>query len=319
METEFQSLTAPPSPAGQRFDQVLAQLLPDHSRARLTRWIKEGFVTLNGAKVRPAQKVYGGEAIVVAAPEESPLPDPAQPLTLTLVHEDEQLIVVDKPAGLVVHPAAGHADGTLLNALLNHDPQLRDLPRAGIVHRLDKDTSGLLVVARTLKAHTHLVRQLQAREMGREYWALVYGRLIAGDCVDEPIGRHPTDRKKMAVRPEGKPAVTHYRIEQRFADLTGLSVRLETGRTHQIRVHLSHRRFPIVGDPVYGGRLRVPAGASDSLRDALSALRRQALHARNLTLVHPASEATMTFTSPLAPDLATLLAVLADDAGQRVD
>jgi 23S rRNA pseudouridine1911/1915/1917 synthase len=234
----------------------------------------------------------------------------AEPISLDIVYEDEHLLVINKPAGLVVHPAAGHADGTLVNALLNHAPEVENLPRAGIVHRLDKDTSGIMVVARSLIAHTSLVDQLQTRTMGREYEAVVVGSLTGGATVDAPIGRHPQDRKRMAVVSSGKPAVTHYRLLERFAAHTHIQCKLESGRTHQIRVHMTHVRHPLVGDPVYGGRLRLPKGTTEELRQALAAFSRQALHARRLTLEHPETGETLSWEVPLPEDMVQLIEAL---------
>lgn len=313
------TLEAPENPKGQRLDQLLAQELGDFSRSRLTQWIKTGFVLVEGRKAKPSAKVFGGETITVEATLEDQIDDQAQPLALDLIHTDPHFFVVNKPAGLVVHPAAGHADGTMLNALLNLDPDLKQLPRAGIVHRLDKDTSGLLVVARTLAAHSSLVRQLEARAVTREYWTMVYGALVSGDTVDLPLGRHPVDRKRVAVCDDGKPAITHYRLLRRFMSFTELTVKLETGRTHQIRVHLSHQRWPIVGDQIYGGRFRPPAGASENLLDVLRGHRRQALHARCLAFDHPQTSERVSFEAPLPDDLSRLSQAVAADPSQQVD
>ncbi|MCW8908379.1 MAG: 23S rRNA pseudouridine(1911/1915/1917) synthase RluD [Sedimenticola sp.] len=299
--------------AGKRLDQALAQLFPDYSRSRLQQWVKEGRVTVDGASCRPRDKVLGGERVSLEAHLEEQVECRPQPIELSIVYEDEAVIVIDKPAGLVVHPAAGNPDGTLQNALLHHDPGLIQLPRAGIIHRLDKETTGLLVIARSPVAHKRLVEQLQARAFEREYLALVWGVMTAGGSVDEPIGRHPTQRTRMAVNYSGKEAVTHYRVLERFRAHTSLRVKLETGRTHQIRVHMAHIRHPLVGDPVYGGRLRQPAGASEALREQLRSFRRQALHARRLGLSHPLSDEWMEWESPLPDDIQTLLQVLRED------
>jgi 23S rRNA pseudouridine1911/1915/1917 synthase len=304
-----------PEMAGRRLDQVLADLLPEYSRSRLQQWIDDGRVRLDGATCRRRERVHGGEEVrlvPVAEPQEGCLP---QAIPLDLVYEDDSLLVINKPAGLVVHPAAGNPDGTLQNALLHHTPGLAGVPRAGIVHRLDKDTSGLLVVAKTLPAHAALVAQLQRRSVRREYRALVNGRVVAGGQVDAPIGRHPRERTRMAVVAGGRPAVTHYRVLERFPAHSLLAVRLETGRTHQIRVHLAHIHHPLVGDPAYGGRPRPGKGASARLTAAIRAFPRQALHAIALGLVHPVTGEALRWEVPMAPDLAELLAVLREEAG----
>lgn len=308
-----------PEQAGQRLDQALAALFPDYSRSRLQQWVRAGAVRLDDQAVtRPNLKVAGGEAVTVDALLERAPEVAAEDLPLGIVHEDEALLVIDKPAGLVVHPAAGNWAGTLQNALLHHAPELAAVPRAGIVHRLDKDTSGLLVIARTLAAHQSLVAQLAERSMSRRYLALVQGAMTAGGTVDAPLGRHPVDRKRQAVlRSGGKPAVTHYRIAERFPAHTLLDVKLETGRTHQIRVHMAHIRHPIVGDPVYGGRPRPPAGAGEALRTALQGFRRQALHAAELGLVHPLTGQSCRWQAPLPEDFEALLAALRADAGDE--
>ena len=305
------SLMIPPEQAGQRLDQALAALLPDYSRSRLKAWIESGEVRVDGAAMRPRDKVFGGEAVLIKAqlPEESRAAPQAIPLVL--VHEDKHVFVVDKPAGLVVHPGAGNPDQTLQNALLALDPQLAALPRAGIVHRLDKDTSGLLIVARTLPAHTALVRMIGDRDVHREYEAICRGVMTAGGTVDAPIDRHPTDRVRMAVRDGGREAVTHYRVIKRFRANTHVRVQLETGRTHQIRVHLAHAGFPIVGDKVYGGRLTLPKGVSETLREALRNFPRQALHAARLQFDHPVTGKPVESVSPLPADMRGLLDLLA--------
>jgi 23S rRNA pseudouridine1911/1915/1917 synthase len=273
----------PEADAGRRLDQVLAELFPAYSRSRLQQWVKAGEVLLDGEVVAPRYKVSGGESVEIGAELRVESEVRPQNLPLDIRFEDDQLLVINKPAGLVVHPAAGNPDGTLQNALLHYDAGLASLPRSGIVHRLDKDTSGLLVVARSLGAHKSLVEQLQARSVHREYLALVQGEVTAGGHVDAPIGRHPRDRLRMAVVFSGKPSVTHYRVAERFAAYTLLSVRLETGRTHQIRVHMAHLHHPLAGDPVYGGRPRLPRAASDRLRTALGVFRRQARFAAGVT------------------------------------
>ncbi len=304
------SFVVPHELSNRRLDQAVAELLPEHSRSRLQEWIKSGELTLNGKHCKPRDKAIMGDRIELDAEPVARVEWQAESIDLDLVYEDEHLLVINKPAGLVVHPAAGHADGTLVNALLNYAPEVENLPRAGIVHRLDKDTSGIMVVARSLIAHTSLVDQLQTRTMGREYDAVVVGELTGGATVDAPIGRHPRDRKKMAVVASGKPAVTHYRLVERFAAHTHVRCRLETGRTHQIRVHMAHVRHPLVGDPAYGGRLRLPRGTTDELRDVLAGFQRQALHARQLTLVHPQTGETVSWQAPLPDDFEHLLAAL---------
>lgn len=296
------ALRVPPECGGLRLDQILAQLRPQHSRSRLQNWIREGRVSVGGVLANePKQKLWGGERIeLTEAADEHKLSSTPEDISLNIVHEDDTLIVLDKQAGLVVHPGSGNWSGTLLNALLYHAPALEHVPRAGIVHRLDKDTSGLMVVAKTLEAQTDLVRQLQARTVKRYYQALVRGKVERGGTVDAPIGRHPTQRTKMAVVKTGKPARTHYRIVERFVDCTLVECALETGRTHQIRVHMTSIGHPLVGDPVYGGGTsRVPIGPEFG---------RQALHARRLGLVHPASGKPMLWKSSVPDDMAELIA-----------
>ncbi|XKH00093.1 23S rRNA pseudouridine(1911/1915/1917) synthase RluD [Marinobacter nauticus] len=300
----------PPELSGKRLDQAAAELVSEHSRSRLQSWIKSGALTVNGKKCKPRDKVMLDDQLELDAEPEAQVTWEAEPISLDVVYEDEHLLVINKPAGLVVHPAAGHAAGTLVNALLNYAPEVENLPRAGIVHRLDKDTSGIMVVARSLVAHTSLVEQLQTRTMGREYEAVVVGTLTGGATVDAPIGRHPTDRKRMAVVPTGKPAVTHYRLVERFAAHTHIRCKLESGRTHQIRVHMAHVRHPLVGDPVYGGRLRLPKGTSDELREVLAAFNRQALHAQQLTLEHPETGEILSWEAPLPEDMVKLIEAL---------
>lgn len=309
------SCQIPPDYAGQRFDQALAELLPAHSRARLQQWIKDGCIQLDGQTVKPRVTVQGGEQVTGEWTPEPVLSDQPQAIPFDLRYEDADLLIINKPAGLVVHPAAGNPDGTLVNALLHFDASLATLPRAGIVHRLDKDTSGLMVVARSLRAHTALVEQLQARSVSREYLAVVNGVMTAGGKVDAPIGRHPVDRKRMAVVENGRHAVTHYRVQQRFRAHTLLDVQLETGRTHQIRVHLAHIRYPLLGDPVYGGRLRLTAGMSAAARDGIQAFRRQALHAARLALTHPVSGERLEWRAEPPADFNQLLALLHTDHG----
>jgi 23S rRNA pseudouridine1911/1915/1917 synthase len=308
------SVSIPEHLEGQRLDQALAELVPDYSRSRLQQWIRGGQVTLDDRVPRVRERVHCGDTVHIDAEITGESAFAAQPIDLALIHEDDHLLVINKPPGLVVHPAAGNPDGTLLNALLHHDSGLAALPRAGIVHRLDKDTSGLMVVARTLVAHTRLVEAMQERRIRREYLAVVSGVLTAGGRVEAPIGRHPVDRKRMAVVAGGRAAITHYRVIERYRAHTLVRVRLETGRTHQIRVHMAHILCPVVGDPVYGGRLRLPRGAGDLLKNALRDFRRQALHAQRLELVHPASGALMAWEAPLPADMELLIELLRADA-----
>lgn len=311
------STEVPPEMAGRRLDQALSELFPDYSRSRLKKWVEEGHVQVDGHLLRPKDKLAGGEVITL---EVLPQPDERfgpEAIPLRIVYEDDQLIVIDKPAGLVVHPAAGNWQGTLLNALLHHAPELAAVPRAGIVHRLDKDTTGLLVVARTLEAQGALVEQLQARTVSREYEAVTLRVMTAGGTVDAPIDRHPVDRKRMAVVAHGREAITHYRVLERFRAHTHITVKLETGRTHQIRVHMAHVNFPLVGDPVYGGRLRLPAGATPALRDMLQHFPRQALHAARLGLEHPRTGESMSWSAPLPEDMQQLLALLRRDTNRE--
>lgn len=300
---------------GQRLDQVAAELFSDFSRAKLQQWIKEGALTVNGKIVKVRDKMMGGEQLLLQAETEIQTDHQAEAISLDLIYEDEHLLVINKPAGLVVHPGAGNWSGTLLNALLHHDPGLEQIPRAGIVHRLDKETTGLMVVARTLKAHTALVEQLRLREVRRDYLAIVCGVVTAGGVVDAPLGRHPVQRKKRAVSmaQDAKPAVTHYRVEKRYRSHTLVTCSLETGRTHQIRVHMAHVGFPLMGDPVYGGRLKLPRGASPALITAIQQFKRQALHAWRLGLVHPESFDDMEWEVPLPADMEAMLVILQED------
>ncbi len=310
-------LDLPPEAAGLRLDQALARALPQYSRARLQGWIEGGAVEVDGQRMRAKDKVLGGEHVSVRAHWAAQGRLEPEALPLSVVYQDRALFVIDKPAGWVVHPGAGNPRHTLQNALLSLDPALAHVPRAGLVHRLDKDTSGLLAVARTIEAHTRLVEALAAREIERAYLAICTGALTGGGTVDEPIGRHRSQRTRMAVRGDGRPAVTHYRVVQRFRAHTLVQVRLETGRTHQIRVHLTHIGYPLVGDPVYGGRRRMPAGCGAPLAEALRAFARQALHASRLALAHPLTGRPLVCESPLPPDMAGLLATLEEDARDR--
>ena len=318
MSTKVQlELVIPEDRHGRRLDQVLAELVPDYSRSRLQQWIRSGQVTLDGRVPQTKEKLMGGENVRIDAEIVEQTRNEAEAIPLDLVYEDNDLLVINKPAGLVVHPAAGNPAGTLLNALLHFDSALAGVPRAGIVHRLDKNTSGLMVVARNLTAHKRLVEALQARSVKREYLTVVYSVLTAGGRIDAPIGRHPVDRKRMAVVTNGKQAVTHYRVEERYRAHTLVRVQLETGRTHQIRVHMAHQHFPVLGDPVYGGRLRLPKGADAAFREVISGFRRQALHATQLGLVHPATGELMSWQAAVPDDMAALIAVLQEDARQH--
>jgi 23S rRNA pseudouridine1911/1915/1917 synthase len=303
----------PDEAAGRRFDAVVAELFPEYSRSRLSSWIKSGDVLLSGESARPRDPVRGGETVTLAAVAEVRTEAVAEDIPLDILYEDADLFVLDKPAGLVVHPGAGNPAGTLVNALLHRDPGLAVLPRAGIVHRLDKDTSGVMVVARTLPAHTGLVAQLAAREVHRQYLAVVVGALVSGGTANAAIDRHPRDRLRMAVREDGKDAVTHFRLRERFRAHTALECRLETGRTHQIRVHMQHLRHPIVGDPLYGGPLKLPKGATEALAGELRGFKRQALHAEILEFAHPVSGQPVRVSAPVPADMVGLLGVLRED------
>ena len=297
----------PDEMAGMRLDQCLAEMFSDYSRSKLQTWIKAGRVTVDQQTLKAKDKVDGGELITLDAEAEEVMEYEAENIPLEIVFEDDSILIVNKPAGLVVHPAVGHWDGTLVNALLNHAPSLKTLPRAGIVHRLDKDTSGLLMVAKTLQAHNSLSTQLQERSITREYLALVKGWMTAGGTVDEPLGRHPADRKKHTVRDDGKHAITHYRLEERLKKNTLIRVKLETGRTHQIRVHMAYIGYPLVGDPVYGGRFQMPANCSEQLEEVLRSFKRQALHATKLGLQHPATDEYCEWELAMPEDMVNLL------------
>jgi 23S rRNA pseudouridine1911/1915/1917 synthase len=312
-----QTAVVEPEQEGRRFDQLLAELFPDYSRSRLQGWIKEGRVLLDGETVLPKVKVKPGQRIELNPGQAELTGDAAEPIPLEVVYEDDDLLVINKPAGLVVHPGAGNPSGTLMNGLLHHAPELEALPRAGILHRLDKDTSGLLLIARSMAAHTRLVRELEERLIRREYRAVCNDRLTAGETVEAPIGRHRTKRTRMAVIDSGRPATTHYRVLARFEAHSFIAVRLETGRTHQIRVHLAWRHHPLVGDPVYGGRLKLPRGASEAVVEALKGFKRQALHASDLGFTHPVSGESMNFHAPLPADLLAMLNTLG--AGAKAD
>ncbi len=318
---ECLSKTVPPEFAGRRLDQVLAELFSDYSRSRLQSWIKSERVKVDNRILPAKTRLAGGEQILLqiehghkSDPQHQPDPEK---LPLNILFEDEDLIVINKQAGLVMHPAAGNWSGTVQNGLLHLCPALSDIPRAGIVHRLDKDTSGLFVVAKTLRAHKSLVEQLQQRSVRREYRAIVNGTPVSGGTLDRPIGRHRVDRRRMAVRESGKEAITHYRLEERFRAHTLLSVKLETGRTHQIRVHLSSIGYPLLGDSVYGGRPRFPAHCSDDLRSAISNFKRQALHAWRLTLRHPKDKTTASWTAEMPDDMGEILDKLRRDSSHH--
>ncbi|MFM9835761.1 MAG: 23S rRNA pseudouridine(1911/1915/1917) synthase RluD [Methylophilaceae bacterium] len=315
-------LTIPSSLGGQRLDVALQGMLPEHSRSRLQAWIKEGLVLLENAAATAKTKVWGGEAVAIAMPE-NPQENAFKPekIPLDVVFEDDALLVINKPAGLVVHPAAGNWSGTLLNALLYYLPTLGEIPRCGIVHRLDKDTTGLLVVAKTLEAQTSLVRQLQARTVKREYRAIVWGQLWRNGTVNEPIGRNSHNRKKMAVSRGGKPAITHYEVLERFGTNTYVRCNLETGRTHQIRVHMAHLKAPIVGDPLYGiGNIIPHKLMTQTLREGIAGFQRQALHAIKLGLIHPKTNVPMEWQIELADDMKDLLeAMRHEDVPEEIE
>ena len=295
---------------GERLDASLAEMLPDFSRSKITAWIKSGDALINGKNFKPKDKVSGDEIVDLTLNQKQNNDWAAEEIPLNIVYEDEDIIVINKQCGLVTHPGAGNWTGTLANALLYYDPSLSKLDRVGIVHRLDKNTSGLMVVARNEKAQKYLSEQLQNHSVDREYSAIVYGHMIAGGTVDEPIGRDPRDRVKQAVSISGKEATTHYRAIDRFKSHTHVKAILETGRTHQIRVHLSHVGHSLVGDPMYGGRVRFPKKASEELKDALLNFKRQALHSKKLTLIHPISGEMMSWKALLPDDMTGLLEVL---------
>lgn len=300
---------------GLRLDQALAQLFPDFSRGQLSKWIKAGDVLLNDGIPKQRDKVRAGDSVVINA--ELQIQDEqwqAEKIELDIIYEDAHVLILNKPAGMVVHPGAGNHQGTLVNALLSHAPGLMHIPRAGIVHRLDKNTTGLLMVAKTLQAHNSLISQLQERSVLREYQAIVTGVLTAGGTVDEPIGRHHIDRKRMTVTDSGKPSVTHYRVEKRFRAHTHIRCKLETGRTHQIRVHMAFIRHPLIGDPVYGGRFKMPKGMTEKAREQLQNFRRQALHAGLLGFEHPDSGEMVSWQVPIPDDMQHLLSILQQDA-----
>jgi 23S rRNA pseudouridine1911/1915/1917 synthase len=320
-EFELQEAAVPLSLAGKRFDQALAEMFPDFSRSRLTEWIKSGDALLDGQPARPRAPVRGGETVALNVRTEVETTALAEDIPFEIVYQDADVLVVNKPAGLVVHPGAGNPRGTLVNALLHFDPRMNELPRAGIVHRLDKDTSGLMVVARSLRSHSALVEQLSEREVHRQYVAVVVGPMIAGGTVNAPIGRHATDRVRQAVVKEGqgREAITHYRVRERFRAHTVLECRLETGRTHQIRVHMAYAKHPLIGDPLYGGSFKLPKAATPELVEMLRSFKRQALHAEKLEFVHPVSGETISTEAPIPADMQALIATLrADTAAYKL-
>ncbi len=308
------NIIIPDAMSGKRLDQALAELLPDHSRARLQGWIRDDYVQIDKKSMRPRDKVHGGEQVEIRAEIESQISAAPEDIPLEIVFEDEHLIIINKPAGLIVHPGAGNPQHTLMNALLHHDQQLEQVARAGIVHRLDKDTTGLLVVARTPQSHTYLANQLQARKIHREYMTIVSGIMTAGGTINQPIGRHRTHRTKMAVVKNGRSSTTHYRIIKKYKHHTQLQVNLETGRTHQIRVHLTWLHYPIIGDPVYGGKKQLVKGMDPNLANYITAFPRQALHARAIQLHHPLSNEMMAWQAPIPEDMAELINTLEIDA-----
>lgn len=317
MNTLPVKLAVPEELSGQRIDLVLARLLPQYSRSQLSSWLKLGLITVNGKHYKPKEKVLS-EAII-EIPDSWPENQGTNPtclaedIPLNIIYEDPSLIIINKPAGLIVHPGAGNKDHTLVNALLHHAPQLAELSRAGLIHRLDKDTTGLLVIAKTLTAYTSLARQMQSREIKRHYFGLVQGHVISGGTIDTLYGRHPHNRLKMTVNVGNRQAITHYRVKKHYQSyFTGLNITLETGRTHQIRVHMNHMNHPIFGDPLYGKRPKIPMDLPQEIQDQFLAFNRQALHAATLTLTHPEHHETLTFTAELPDDLQTILSILDD-------
>ena len=314
MSAEKQIMSIPDDFAGLRLDQALARMFPEYSRSRLKEWLLAGAITVEGGPKRPRDAVSGGETVTMQPLAEVSVRAEPEPIALDIVYEDDELLVVNKPAGLVVHPGAGNPAGTLMNGLLHHVSSLEEIPRAGIIHRLDKDTSGLLLVGKSLTAHTALVRLLAEREISRHYLAICNGVLTGGGTIREPISRHPVDRKRMSVQQNGKAAVTHYTVKERFAAFTYVNVKLETGRTHQIRVHFAHRRQALVGDQVYGGRLALPKGASDELIQTLRHFKRQALHATRLAFEHPSSGVQIDLEVAPPKDFQALVETMRRDA-----
>jgi len=298
--------------SGYRLDQALHGLMPDYSRSKIQEWIQQGFIILNSQACKPKQKVYAGDRIDLDVPIVAKISDVPEQIEFEILHQDDDIFVINKPANLVVHPAAGHDSGTLVNGLLNIDADLEQLPRAGIVHRLDKDTTGVMVVARNLKAHADLVDQLQRREVKREYIAITQGVVTAGRTIETEIARHPQNRKKMSVQKHGKLAITHFQAVRKFPYHSLIDVQLETGRTHQIRVHMAHINYPLLGDPVYGGRLRIPTGVSPELANQLRGFKRQALHARRLSFKQPGYDGQRSFEAPVPQDFQTMLDALSN-------
>lgn len=299
--------------AGSRLDQALHQLLPDYSRSKIQDWITQGFVNLNHRHCKSKQKVFQGDLVDLDVPEQAVIEDRPQVVDFDVLYQDEDIFIVNKPANLVVHPAAGHADGTLVNGLLELDPRLDQLPRAGIVHRLDKDTTGVMMVARNLSAHNWLVEELQQRRVKREYIAIALGVITAGRSIETEIARHPVNRKKMSVQAKGKPAITHFQVARKFRHFSLIRVQLETGRTHQIRVHMAHIRHALLGDSLYAGRLQMPAGIGPHLTSQIQGFKRQALHAQKLSFEHPRSRQPVSFEAPLPDDFEQLLQALEGD------
>jgi len=317
MNAEKQIISIPDDFAGLRLDKALARMFPDYSRSRLKEWLLAGSITVDGGPKRPRDAVAGGEMVTFQPQVEVAVRAEPEPIALDIVHEDDDCLIVNKAAGLVVHPGAGNPAGTLMNGLLHRVPSLQEIPRAGIIHRLDKDTSGLLLVAKTLTAHTALVRLLADREISRQYLAVCNGVLTGGGTIREPISRHPVDRKRMSVQQNGKPSVTHYTVKERFNAFTYVDVKLETGRTHQIRVHFAHRRHALAGDQVYGGRLALPKGASDELIQLLRHFKRQALHATRLAFLHPATGESIDLQMDPPKDFQVLVDTMRRDAANE--
>lgn len=307
------TITIPDNLYGMRIDQALAKLLPEYSRTQIQEWIKNGTLQVNNAPTKARTTIMGGEIITLDAVLKTQPAYEAQAIELQIVFEDDALLVINKPAGMVVHPGTGNPDNTLLNALLHHCPELKILPRAGIIHRIDKDTSGLLVIGKTPSAVNSLTKQLKERSISRIYQTIVLGKIISGGTIDAPIARHPIQRKRMAVIDTGKDAITHYRVVEHYRAHTRLKVQLETGRTHQIRVHMAYIHHAILGDPVYGGRLQLPKGATPELVEALRKFKRQALHAAELSLIHPDTNKPMTWQAPLPEDMKKLIEILKND------